>query len=79
MEKFQENAEILLLYNAGTPAAPQIPLEMDITDIAPGGRLHYSLIDVEALQEQARRVWQEASRQKGWPQAVLAAAGAGMD
>lgn len=78
-KEFQQTAEILLLYNAGSPAAPQIPFEIDITDIAPGGRLHYSLSDVEALQEKARRVWQEASRQKVWPQAVLAAAGAGME
>jgi hypothetical protein len=78
-KEFQQSAEILLLYNAGSPAAPQIPFEIVITDIAPGGRLHYSRRDVEALQEKARRVWQEASRQKVWPQAVLAAAGAGME
>jgi hypothetical protein len=77
-KEFQQSAEILLLYNAGSLAAPQIPFEIDITDIAPGGRLHYSPRDVEALQEKARSVWQEASRQKVWPQAVLAAAGAGM-
>ncbi len=78
-KEFQQSVEILLLYNAGSLAAPQIPLKMAITDIAPGGRLHYSPRDVEALQEKARSVWQEARRQKVWPQAVLDAAGAGME
>jgi len=76
--EFRQSAEILLLYNAGSPAAPQIPSQIDIADIAPGGRLHYSRRDVEDLQEKARHVWQEASRQTVWPQAVLDAAGAGM-
>ncbi|MFZ2276390.1 MAG: zeta toxin family protein [Prosthecobacter sp.] len=78
-KEFQKKAEILLLYNAGSQAAPQIPFEIDIADIAPGGRLHYSSVDVEDLEEKARSVWQEASRQKVWPQAVLDAAGSGMD
>jgi hypothetical protein len=78
-KEFQQTSEILLLYNAGSPAAPQIPLKIEIADIAPGGRLHYSPSDVEDLEEKARNVWQEASRQKVWPQAVLRAAGAGMD
>lgn len=78
-KEFQQTSEILLLYNAGSPAAPQIPLKIDIADIAPGGRLHYFPSDVEDLEEKARNVWQEASRQKVWPQAVLRAAGAGMD
>lgn len=68
----------LMLYNAGTTANPLLPQEMTIGDVAPGGRLHYSLADVEALQNQVRYVWREACGQKIWPQLVLDAAGEGL-
>ncbi len=75
LESFRGKIETVLLYNAGTASAPLPPQEMSVSDIAPGGRLHYSQADVEALQNEVRAVWQEASVQKRWPQAILDAAG----
>lgn len=75
---FAGRIETLMLYNAGTAANPQLPQQMTIGDLAPGGRLHYSPGDVEALQDQVRQIWREACRQKIWPQAILDAAGEGL-
>ncbi len=74
----ESDVDFLLLHNPGTREAPQEVMKLQITDIAPGGRLHYSRRDVEAFQNTARHFWQQAREAADFPTEVLAAAGIGM-
>lgn len=78
--RFRSNAAVdfLLLHNPGTLAHPADVTRLRVADIAPGGRLHYSQSNVKDFQETARRIWQEALEEGGFPRAVLEAASQGM-
>jgi hypothetical protein len=67
-----------LIYNAGTRANPQKPRKLSISDIAPGGAIHYTDADVKGFQQAAREVWRSAQQSGHYPAEILSAAGAGM-
>ncbi len=68
----------ILIFNAGTQANPQTPVKLSISDIAPGGPVHYSTADVKSFQETARAVWRAARQSGHYPEEILAAGGEGM-
>lgn len=74
----QMGVHFRLLYNPGTVSHPACVSKLRIRDIAPGGQLHYNSTDVKAFAKTARRIWQEARDQGGYPPAVIEAAGQGM-
>ena len=70
--------DFLLLHNPGTREHPQEVSRLKISDIAPRGWVHYSPRDVEAFQQTARQIWQQASDDPAFPAEVAATAGIGM-
>lgn len=68
----------VLIFNAGTGANPQTPRKLSISDIGPGGTVHYSAADVESFQQTAREVLRSARQSGHYPAEILAAGGAGM-
>lgn len=72
------SVDFLLLHNPGTAAQPADVVKLQIGDIAPGGKLHYSAADVKNLEQAACHLWQKARDEKSYPQAILEAAGQGM-